>query len=284
MATPDKPEDLTPEELARVQSAIDAGTIWATVDGGEFAMRLIRAGKCKLAPGVVSMWRGEDGRYEPIYSKEEGSRRIQKLLSEAHATAARWKSSKAESDFHKANRDEIARIRAEEISTRRIMPLWGRARAETKGELRQRAEDVQAKINALRMKAGLSPESLLHVEARSGESSRYLSLWHWDDELGVTTYLDFDFERMEAEYKWVWEQCQGGERYRYSLKRQGALGWELKLVEGGYERFDPTGQLDKAPIKPDLPERSQWSPVTPEDALQGQLEAAYQVFLRQKGR
>lgn len=62
---------LTSEELARVQATIDAGTAWASVDAGRFAMKLSDAGKCRKAPGVLAKWREPDDRYRAIYSESE---------------------------------------------------------------------------------------------------------------------------------------------------------------------------------------------------------------------
>ncbi len=67
---------LTAEEVARVQAVIDAGTVWSTVEGGRFAMKLIDSGRCKRAPGVLTMWRENDDRYRPIYSQAERRGRL----------------------------------------------------------------------------------------------------------------------------------------------------------------------------------------------------------------
>lgn len=193
MASDAEPRELTPDELARVQTAIDAGTIWATVDGGRFAMRLIDAKKCKLAPGVVSMWPGDDDRYEPLYSRDELNRRVDALIKELPRTAKAVKRAEAEVAFLQKHHAELVGINTEAILNSGaispllpallfgglaalilwllgVSPLFGVAvgvvayiAQQRRGE-RLRLE-TQARVNALRATEGLPPRD----EAREPE-------------------------------------------------------------------------------------------------------------------
>jgi hypothetical protein len=122
---PDPPSDLAPDDLARVQTSIDAQ-------------------KCKYAPGVLAMWRCEDDRYEPVYSRERLNALVAEALQGLEKTAALGK----EIVFFQNHRDELIKLGAEEIITRPIVP-WRR---------RQHRLDYLAKENALRTAAGLPPK------------------------------------------------------------------------------------------------------------------------------
>jgi hypothetical protein len=160
MAEPAGEPELTAEELARVQTAIDAGTIWATVDGGRFAMRLIDARRCKLAPGVINMWRSEDDLYEPIYSRELLNARVAEALRDL-PDAKEIAATEGELRFLLEHGKELVRLRTQEILNEPLLP-W-----------RQRKYRLAylGKRNALRASAGLPPldhEEALDAEAASG--------------------------------------------------------------------------------------------------------------------
>jgi Flp pilus assembly protein TadB len=74
-------------------------------------------GNCKLAPGVVAMWLGDDDRYEPIYSKEEVNRRAALLLKELPEIGEKKRQAKAELDSLEKHRDELVRLRTEDLLT-----------------------------------------------------------------------------------------------------------------------------------------------------------------------
>lgn len=175
-------EELTPEELVRLQTAIDAGTIWATVDGGKFAMRVISAGKCKLAPGVVAMWLGGDDRYEPLYSKDELNRRTAAVLKALPEINRRTREAKAELAFLQTHRDELIRVRTTALLTAEPwlpavvfgavaallswifrFSLWFAAAAAflafvvQRGRNRRRRKEAVDQINALWSRDGLPP-------------------------------------------------------------------------------------------------------------------------------
>jgi hypothetical protein len=113
MPSAESQPDLTAEELARVQVSIDAGTVWASVDAGRFAMQLIDAGRCKRAPGVLAMWREEDDRYRAIYSQAEVDALTEMVLRELPKSLERVTEEKAELDFLVASRDARIRIGVE---------------------------------------------------------------------------------------------------------------------------------------------------------------------------
>lgn len=139
--------NLTPQELARVQMAIDSGTIWATIDGGRFAMSLITAGKCQCAPGVLNMWLREDGLYEPIYSREVLNARLDQLTRDAPVTLKKIAASKRELEFLERYRGELLRLVEEKIASTPWLP-WRR---------RKHKLVYLEKLNALRARAGLPP-------------------------------------------------------------------------------------------------------------------------------
>ena len=61
---------LSADELLRLQATIDSGAAWASSGSGATAYAQIRAGRCKLAPGVLMVFSlGE--RYEALYSQAE---------------------------------------------------------------------------------------------------------------------------------------------------------------------------------------------------------------------
>ncbi len=104
--------------------AIDSATIWATVDGGRFAMELIDAKKCKLAPGVVSMWLRDDDRYEPLYSNEEFNRRVGALIQQFPKTVEKAKRAEAEVAFLQKHHADLVGIKTEAaVSSGAIPPL-----------------------------------------------------------------------------------------------------------------------------------------------------------------
>jgi hypothetical protein len=74
------PKRLTLEQLARLQSAIDARTIWGSVEGGKFAKGAIDAERSNLAPAVVCVWLCEDDRYVPLCVQEELQWRVQMAM------------------------------------------------------------------------------------------------------------------------------------------------------------------------------------------------------------
>jgi hypothetical protein len=187
MAITDEAPELTAGELERVQSAIDAGTIWSTVDGGRFAMRLIKEKKCKVAPGVVGMWLTDDDHYEPVYSRGELNRRVDALLEQLPKVVAEQKRIEAEVAFLEKHQPELIKIGVEEqLSSAMISPLlpalalgglsalflyvvgasplYGGAvgvlaHVVQSRRAERRRRDTQQRVNELRAKAGLSPES-----------------------------------------------------------------------------------------------------------------------------
>ncbi|MFN0062836.1 MAG: hypothetical protein ACKVPX_09995 [Myxococcaceae bacterium] len=78
---------LAESELHQWQARIDAGEVWRARSAGLglFAKHLIDRGLCRKAPGVKTMWLGEDDRYEAIYSKEEVRARVERAFTELRA-------------------------------------------------------------------------------------------------------------------------------------------------------------------------------------------------------
>jgi hypothetical protein len=187
------PVDFTPEELARVQTAIDSGTIWATFRSGKFAMRLIESGKCKLPPGVLEMWQEADGRYRPIYSKEELNELVRALLDALPGKIAAANEAKAEMTFFDEHKDELVGLYKEEM-IKTVDPIVPALLAGGLGALvlfllglslwltipvaliaywirwrrnqRLRVETL-ARRNALRARAGLPPVSVRELKAEA---------------------------------------------------------------------------------------------------------------------
>ena len=75
---------LSADEWLRLQTTIDSGAAWDSPGSGATAYAQIRAGRCKLAPGVLMVFSlGE--RYEALYSQAE----VNKRWTEALGTVAR---------------------------------------------------------------------------------------------------------------------------------------------------------------------------------------------------
>jgi len=135
------------DEVKRMQVAIDTGMVWGDINAGGTAMLLIGAHRCKTAPGVVSMWKEPDGRYRPIYSREEHKKLIAEALSGLETWAEKNRAARAEIEFQEKYRDELIALKKEELLTPAFLP-WTERKVKAK---------FRARVNALRAKEGLPP-------------------------------------------------------------------------------------------------------------------------------
>jgi hypothetical protein len=137
----------TDDEVKRMQVAIDTGVVWGDLNTGRTAMHLIRTNRCKTAPGVVSMWEQSDGRYRPIYSRQEHDELIAEAVAGLNEWRAKQQAARAEIEFQKRYRDELIALKKEELLTPAFFP-WTERKVRAK---------FKERVNLLRAKEGLPP-------------------------------------------------------------------------------------------------------------------------------